>query len=81
MVRPAVQGQCYGKRAVRALLEMANEDGRWGLIHAFPATSNLPSNGICRAVGFTFVGEQSLEFAGRVLDTHHWVIDPGTEWT
>ncbi|MEU0983265.1 GNAT family N-acetyltransferase [Streptomyces sp. NBUL23] len=81
MVLPAFQGQGYGKRAVRALLEMANEDGRWGLIHAFPATSNLPSNGICRAVGFTFVGEQSLEFAGRVLDTHHWVIDPGTEWT
>ncbi|MFF9198160.1 GNAT family N-acetyltransferase [Streptomyces sp. NPDC014779] len=81
MVLPAFQGQGYGKRAVRALLEMAAEDGRWGLIHAFPATGNLPSNGICRAVGFTFVGEQSLEFAGRVLDTHHWVVDPRTQLT
>ncbi|WP_330241376.1 GNAT family N-acetyltransferase [Streptomyces sp. NBC_00525] len=79
MVLPAFQGRGYGKRAVRALLEMAKDDGRWGLIHAYPATSNLPSNGICRAVGFTFVGEQSLEFADRVLDTHHWVIDPSTD--
>lgn len=79
MVLPAFQGQGYGKRAVRTLLEMAGEDGRWGLVHAFPATSNLPSNGICRAVGFTFVEERSLEFAGRVLDTNHWIIDPRTD--
>ncbi|MFF9363861.1 GNAT family N-acetyltransferase [Streptomyces griseoluteus] len=81
MVLPTFQGRGYGKRAVGALLEMAREDGRWGLIHAFPATNNLPSNGICRAVGFTFVGEQSLEFAGRVLNTNHWVIDPRTQLT
>ncbi|MEU0631456.1 GNAT family N-acetyltransferase [Streptomyces sp. NPDC005989] len=81
MVLPAFQGQGYGKRAVRTLLEMAREDGRWGLVHAFPATSNLPSNGICRGVGFTFVEEQSLEFAGRVLDTNHWIIDPRTDLT
>ncbi|MFC9757290.1 GNAT family N-acetyltransferase [Streptomyces sp. NPDC056921] len=36
MVLPAFQGQGYGKRAVRTLLEMAREDGRWGLVHAFP---------------------------------------------
>lgn len=79
MVLPAYQGQGYGKRAVLTLLEMARQDGRWGLVHAFPATSNLPSNGICRAVGFTFVGEQSTEFAGQVLRTNHWIIDPRTD--
>ncbi|MGD9486267.1 GNAT family N-acetyltransferase [Streptomyces sp. TRM70308] len=81
MVLPAFQGQGYGKRAVRTLLEMAGEDGRWGLVHAFPATSNLPSNGICRSVGFTFVEEQNVEFAGRVLRTNHWIIDPLTDVT
>ncbi|MEW2136470.1 GNAT family N-acetyltransferase [Streptomyces sp. NPDC005409] len=79
MVLPPFQGQGYGKRAVRTLLEMAREDGRWGLIHAFPASGNLPSNGICRTLGFTFVEEQSLEFAGRVLQTNHWTIDPLTD--
>jgi hypothetical protein len=28
------------------------DDDRWGLVHAFPATTNGPSNGICRSVGF-----------------------------
>jgi RimJ/RimL family protein N-acetyltransferase len=45
MVLPEFQGRGLGKRAVRMLLELALVDGRWGLVHAFPATSNAPSNG------------------------------------
>ncbi|MFC8451122.1 GNAT family N-acetyltransferase [Kitasatospora sp. NPDC057223] len=77
MVLPEFQGRGFGRDAVRSLLELAREDGRWGLVHAFPGVPNAPSNGICRSLGFTFVGEQEVEFAGRLLRTNHWTLDLG----
>lgn len=77
MVLPEFQGRGLGKRAVRMLLELARDDGRWGLVHAFPATTNAPSNGICRSLGFRFDGERDVIFADRVLRSNHWVINPG----
>ncbi|MEU8435812.1 GNAT family N-acetyltransferase [Streptomyces sp. NPDC029216] len=79
MVFPEFQGRGLGKRSVRALLELAREDGRWGLIHAYPATSNAPSNGICRALGFRLLESREVTFADRVLQSHDWVIDPRTD--
>jgi RimJ/RimL family protein N-acetyltransferase len=79
MVLPEFQGRGLAKRAVRVLLERAREDGRWGLVHAFPATTNGPSNGICRSLGFRFDGEQDVTFAGRVLRTNRWIINPATD--
>jgi len=78
MVLPEFQGRGLAKRAVRMLLELARDDGRWGLVHAFPATTNGPSNGICRSLGFRFAGERDVTFAGRVLRSNHWVINPAT---
>lgn len=74
MVLPGFQRRGFAKRAVRTLLGHARDDGRWGLVHAFPATGNGPSNGVCRSVGFRLIGQQDVEFAGRVLHTNHWVI-------
>lgn len=48
-------------------------------MHAFPGVTNGPSNVICRSLGFTLAGDLEVEFAGRVLRSNHWVIDPGTE--
>ncbi|WP_406422892.1 GNAT family N-acetyltransferase [Streptomyces sp. NBC_00873] len=76
MVLPEFQGRGVGKRAVRALLELARDDDRWGLVHAFPATTNAPSNGICRSLGFQFLEERDVTFADRVLQTNHWFIEP-----
>ena len=78
MVLPEFQGRGLGKAAVRALLERAREAGGWGLVHAFPGVSNAASNGICRSLGFTFIGQQDVTFANRRLRTNHWRIDPGT---
>lgn len=75
MVLPEYQGRGFAKRAVRTVLDHAREDGRWGLIHAFPATSNGPSNGICRSVGFRLLGQLDVKFAGRTLHANHWVVD------
>jgi RimJ/RimL family protein N-acetyltransferase len=79
MVLPEFQGRGIGKRAVRALLEQARKQDRWGLVHAFPATTNAPSNGICRSVGFRLLAAQDITFAGRVMHANHWVIDPAAD--
>lgn len=81
MVLPEFQGRGLAKRAVRMLLELARDDGRWGLVHAFPAVTNAPSNGICRSLGFQFAGERDVTFAGRVLRSNHWVINPAAGLT
>ncbi|MFB6825408.1 GNAT family N-acetyltransferase [Streptomyces virginiae] len=77
MVLPEFQGRGVGKRAVRGLLARARDDGRWGLVHAFPAATNGPSNGICRSLGFQFLEERDVTFADRILKTNHWRVDPG----
>ncbi|MEU6075099.1 GNAT family N-acetyltransferase [Micromonospora sp. NPDC047074] len=76
MVLPEFQGRGLAGRAVRAVLDLARADGRWGAIHAFPATTNAASNAICRSGGFTFVGVEQTAFAGRLFRTNHWVVDP-----
>jgi RimJ/RimL family protein N-acetyltransferase len=79
MVLPEFQGRGIAKAAVRALLEQARDQDRWGPVHAFPGVTNAPSNGICRSLGFTFLGEMDVDFAGRIIKTNHWVIDPRTD--
>jgi RimJ/RimL family protein N-acetyltransferase len=79
MVLPEFQRRGLGKAAARAVLERARDENRWGVVHAFPGVSNAPSNGICRALGFTLLGEQEITFAGRLIRTNHWQIDPRTD--
>ncbi|MEU6476888.1 GNAT family N-acetyltransferase [Streptomyces sp. NPDC047017] len=81
MVLPAFQGRGLGKRAARALLERARDEDRWGEVHAFPATGNASSNGICRSLGFRLLGACDMPFAGRVLRSNHWAITPRTDLT
>ena len=78
MVLPEFQGRGVAKWAVRTVLSMARDDGRWGLVSAFPAVTNGPSNGICRSLGFRLAGQQDVMFAGHVLRTNHWVVNPQT---
>jgi len=75
MVLPAYQGQGLGKQACRTLLDKARTDGRWNVIHAFPGVNNLPSNGICRALGFTLLDACDIDYADRILRCNHWRID------
>ena len=76
MVLPKFQGRGLGKSGVRILLKQARDDGRWGIIHAFPVTTSGASNGICRSLGFTLLGQQDVQFADRTLKSNHWVIEP-----
>jgi hypothetical protein len=48
-------------------------------VHAFPGVTNAPSNGICRSLGFRFVEEREVIFAGLALRANHWIIAPHTD--
>ena len=76
MVLPEFQGQGIAKRAVRTVLRLARDENRWGVVHAFPAVTNAPSNALCRSVGFQLAGEVETLYAGRTFRTNHWLIDP-----
>ncbi len=75
MVFPEFQGQGIGKRATGMVLDRARADGRWGPIHAYPAVTNAPSNGICRTLGFTLLGPLDLEYNHQILHSNDWVIE------
>lgn len=67
------QGKGYASAAVRQLLARADEDGRWGDIHAFPGATNAASNAICRKFEFTLLGEELTDYGDRELRVYHWV--------
>src|SRR6266511_3242709 len=75
MVLPAFQGQGLATRAVDSILHRARAETRWGVVHAFPGTTNAPSNSICRKAGFSMIEECDFGYAGRVLRCNHWRID------
>ncbi len=75
-ILPAQQGRGYASDALRMVLDRAQADGRWGPIHAFPGVTNGPSNALCRKFGFTLVGERPIDYGGRVLRCHHWILEP-----
>ena len=68
------QGRGLATEALRLLVARAARDGRWGDIHALPGVSNGASNAVCRKGGFTNVGEETVEYAGRQLRCNHWVL-------
>ena len=76
MVLPEHQGQGLAKAAVREVLDRARREGRWGPIHAYPGVTNGPSNGICRSLGFTLLGQEVIDFADTEFVANHWVVDP-----
>lgn len=76
MMLPEHQGQGMAKAAVQEVLDRAAADGRWGPVHAYPGVTNGPSNGICRSLGFTLLGQETTDFAGIEFTANHWVVDP-----
>jgi RimJ/RimL family protein N-acetyltransferase len=75
MVLPAYQGRGVARAAGKLILERARADGRFRLIHAFPALSNAASNALCRTLGFTPLEECGIDYGGRPLKCRHWRLD------
>ncbi|MDX6287459.1 MAG: hypothetical protein QOG53_2944 [Frankiales bacterium] len=77
MVLPEFQGQGLAKAAVGEVLQRARADGRWGVVHAFPSVTNVASNALCRALGFSRVAEEDLLFSEQIFRVNHWCVDTG----
>ncbi len=75
MVLPPFQGRGLGSEAVRAVLDMARSEERWGVVEAFPPIANGASNAMCRKMGFWKVEECDYEFRGRPLRCNRWRLD------
>lgn len=75
MILPSFQGRGLGTQAVRAILDKAQAERRWDVIHAFPSTTNIASNSICRKIRFSLLEECDLEWAGRAFRCNHWRLD------
>jgi RimJ/RimL family protein N-acetyltransferase len=73
MVLPEAQGVGLASAAVAEALRRAAEATRWQLLHAFPATTNAPSNALCRKHGFALRGPIDYLYRERTLRVNHWV--------
>ena len=74
MLLPDQQARGVAFDAFQRLLPHALERGV-GLLHAFPAVTNDPSNAILRKLGFTRGEDCDLDYEGRPLRCAHWVRD------
>lgn len=75
MLLPEFQNRGIMGQAVRAVLDRARAERKFGSIHAFPAVTNGPSNRICAKNDFVRLEECDFPFAGRILRCRHWRID------
>jgi len=73
MVLPEHQGRGLASAGVAEALGRADEARRWTVLHAFPATTNAPSNALCRKHGFALRGPIEYSYRGRDLRVNHWV--------
>ena len=78
MVLPEHQGRGLAGAGVAEALGWANDAARWRVLHAFPATTNAPSNALCRKCGFALRGPIDYVYRERTLRANHWVRDRST---
>ena len=75
-VFPEYQGQGIAKAATSALIEKLLLDNRHRFLHAFPSVDNLPSNAICRSLGFRLMGTDEFEYPpGHMMRCNDWRFD------
>ena len=74
MLLPDHQARGVAFEAFQQLLPYALDRGV-GLLHAFPAVTNGPSNAILRKLGFTRAEDCDLDYEGRPLRCAHWLRD------
>lgn len=76
LVLPAFQRRGIASAAVAQALAVARSDGKYRFVHAFPSVDNLPSNAVCRKLGFTFIKECEFEYPkGSFMQCNDWRLD------
>lgn len=75
-VIPAFQGRGVAAAATAQLLALAGAKGTRRYAHAYPSVDNAPSNGLCRKLGFTLLGEHGFEYPpGNPIRCNDWRYD------
>jgi RimJ/RimL family protein N-acetyltransferase len=75
-VLPEFQGQGIGTRATMLAVDHARSRKKHRFIHAYPSVNNLPSNAICRKVGFKLQGAYDFEYPkGHFMLCNDWCLD------
>lgn len=75
-VMPQFQGKGIAGDATAALIVILRNEARHRFLHAFPSPENLPSNAICRKVGFVLQGEYDFEYPpGHIMRCNDWRFD------
>jgi RimJ/RimL family protein N-acetyltransferase len=75
-VLPEFQGRGIATRAVAAAIERARAERKRRFVHAFPSVDNLPSNAVCRKVGFRLLGKVAFEYPpSSFMRSNDWSFD------
>ena len=77
-VLPHYQGKGFASKAIRQVIDLARENGRWGVIHAYTNINNKSSIRLCEKVGFELMEECDMEYDGRIMPAKHFIIDTST---
>jgi RimJ/RimL family protein N-acetyltransferase len=76
MVLPESQGRGIAGAATAQAIQAARSEQKHRFLHAFPSVENLPSNAICRKLGFTLLEECDFEYpAGNSMRCNDWRLD------
>jgi len=72
-VLPPHQGRGAAASAMRQLIALAQAEGGYGAMHAFPSVANAASNAICRKLGFELLGPCEFEYPpGSLMRCNDW---------
>jgi RimJ/RimL family protein N-acetyltransferase len=75
-IATAHQGRGIATSAVRACLRYAAAHGDRRVVVAYPRIDNLASNALCRSAGFTYRGEEAIEYPpGTPIRANVWSFD------
>jgi RimJ/RimL family protein N-acetyltransferase len=76
MVVPEFQGRGIAVAATAQAIEIAKRDDKHRFMHAFASVDNVPSNAICRKLGFELLGTCPFEFPKEHFMTcNDWRLD------
>jgi RimJ/RimL family protein N-acetyltransferase len=75
-VLPEFQERGVATMATSLVLADARERHLHRAVHAFPSVDNTASNALCRALGFTMLGEADVEYPkGHTMRSNDWCLD------
>ena len=76
MFVPEFQGRGIAAAGTAQAIELATHEAKHRFMHAFPNVENLPSNAICRKLGFELLGAHEFEYpAGHFMTCNDWRLD------